>query len=39
MRQETRSWRWPLFSVLLHLGVALAAGSLVYHAARWLALA
>jgi ferrous iron transport protein B len=36
MRQETRSWRWPLFSVLLHLGVALTAGSLVYHAARWL---
>jgi ferrous iron transport protein B len=38
MRQETRSWRWPLFSVLLHLVVALAAGSLVYQAARWLGL-
>jgi ferrous iron transport protein B len=36
MRQETRSWRWTLFSVLLLLAIALAAGICVYQAATWL---
>jgi ferrous iron transport protein B len=35
MRQETRSWRWTLFSVLLLLAIALAAGICVYQAAKW----
>lgn len=37
MRAETRSWRWTLFSVVLLLAIALAAGIAVYHGARWLA--
>ncbi|OGI44034.1 MAG: ferrous iron transport protein B [Candidatus Muproteobacteria bacterium RBG_16_64_11] len=36
MRQETQSWRWTLFSVLLLLTIALAAGVAVYHGAHWL---
>ena len=36
MRQETRSWRWTLFSVLLLLAIALVAGICVYQAAIWL---
>jgi ferrous iron transport protein B len=36
MRQETRSWRWTLFGVLLLLGIALIAGVVVYHGAVWL---
>jgi ferrous iron transport protein B len=35
-RQETRSWRWTLFSVLLPLVLAFAAGVLVYQSATWL---
>jgi len=36
MRQETRSWRWTLFSVGLSLVVAVGGGIVVYHGARWL---
>jgi ferrous iron transport protein B len=36
MRQETNSWRWTLFSVLLLLAIALAAGIGMYQAATWL---
>jgi ferrous iron transport protein B len=36
MRQETHSWRWTLFSVLLLLAIALTAGVAVYQGARWL---
>jgi ferrous iron transport protein B len=36
MRQETRSWRWTLFSVVLLLAIALSAGVAVYQGARWL---
>jgi ferrous iron transport protein B len=36
MHQEMRSWHWTLFGVLLLLMIALSAGVLVYHAARWL---
>jgi ferrous iron transport protein B len=36
MRQETRRWRWTLFSVLLLLALAFAAGALVFQTARWL---
>jgi ferrous iron transport protein B len=36
MYQETRSWRWTLFSVVLLLAIALAAGILVYQGALWL---
>jgi len=36
MRHETRSWRWPLFSVVLLLAVALGIGTLAYQAARLL---
>lgn len=38
MREETRSWRWTLFSVLLLLAIALAAGAAVYQGAWWLGL-
>jgi ferrous iron transport protein B len=38
MRQETRSWRWTLFSVVLLLMIALGAGILMYHGALWLGL-
>jgi ferrous iron transport protein B len=34
--QETRSWRWTLFSVLLLLVIALSAGVIVYQLAQWL---
>jgi ferrous iron transport protein B len=34
--QETRSWRWTLFSVTLLLGIALVAGVLVYQGAHLL---
>ena len=33
MRQEMRSWRWTLFSILLLLAIALLAGVAVYHGA------
>jgi ferrous iron transport protein B len=33
MRQETRSWRWPLLSAGLLLALALGAGALVYRVA------
>jgi ferrous iron transport protein B len=36
LRQETRSWRWPLFSVLVSLLLSLTAGIAVYHAGLWL---
>jgi ferrous iron transport protein B len=36
MREETRSWRWTLFSVTLLLAIALAAGIAIYQGARWL---
>lgn len=36
MRQETGSWRWTLFDVVLLLAIALGAGILVYHGARCL---
>jgi ferrous iron transport protein B len=36
MHQETRSWRWTLFGVLLLLLIALGAGVIVYQGARWL---
>ena len=32
-RQETESWRWTLLSIFLPLGLSIAAGSAVYHAA------
>ncbi|MEN8166429.1 MAG: ferrous iron transport protein B [Pseudomonadota bacterium] len=38
MFQETRSWRWTVFSVLLLLGIALGAGIAVYQYAQWLGL-
>ena len=38
MFQETRSWRWTIFSVLLLLGIALGAGIAVYQCAQWLGL-
>lgn len=34
IRQETSSWRWACFAVGLMLAVSVAAGTLVYHAAR-----
>jgi len=36
MYQETRSWRWTLFGVLLLLLIALSAGVTVYQGAKWL---
>lgn len=36
MHQETRSWRWTLFGVLLLLLIALSAGVIVYQGAKWL---
>jgi len=36
MYQETGSWRWILFSVILLLTIALSAGVLVYQGAYWL---
>jgi ferrous iron transport protein B len=36
MRQETASWRWTLFSVLLLAAISFAAGAAVYQGARWL---
>lgn len=36
MRQETGSWRWTLFGVALLLVIALGAGILVYHGAKFL---
>ena len=36
MHQETRSWRWTLFGVLLLLLIALGAGVIVYQGAKWL---
>lgn len=36
MHQETRSWRWTLFSVALLLVISLSAGVIFYQAARWL---
>ena len=38
MFQETRSWRWTIFSILLLLGIALGAGITVYQCAQWLEL-
>ena len=37
MRTETGSWRWPLFSVLLHLALSLLAAAVVHRG--WIALA
>jgi Fe2+ transport system protein B len=31
IRQETRSWRWTLFGVVLMLVIAFGAAALVYH--------
>jgi ferrous iron transport protein B len=36
MHQETRSWRWTLFGVLLLLVIALSAGVILYQGAKWL---
>jgi ferrous iron transport protein B len=36
MHQETRSWRWTVFDVLLLLLIALSAGVIVYQGAEWL---
>jgi ferrous iron transport protein B len=36
MRQETGSWLWTLFGVVLLLAIALAAGLLVYQGAVWV---
>ncbi|MGE5218171.1 MAG: ferrous iron transport protein B [Chloroflexota bacterium] len=38
MHQETRSWRWTLFSIVLHLIIVLVAATAVYQGARWLSL-
>jgi len=38
MRQETRSWRWTLFGVLMLLLVSFGAGMLMYQGALWLGL-
>jgi ferrous iron transport protein B len=34
MKQETGSWRWPLFSIAMQLVISFAMAILVYHAAR-----
>jgi ferrous iron transport protein B len=36
MHQETRSWRWTLFSIALHLVIVLLAATAAYQGARWL---
>lgn len=36
IRQETRSWRWTGFSILLPLAVSLALGVAIYRGARWV---
>lgn len=36
MHQETRSWRWTLFSIALLLVIALSAGIAVFQVAQWL---
>ncbi len=36
MRQETRSWRWPLFAVAVQLVLSLGAGAVAYHLLRLL---
>ncbi len=36
IRQETRSWRWTAFSVIMLLGLSLLAGVLIYQGARLL---
>ena len=38
MHQETRSWRWTLFGVLMLLLVSFGAGMLMYQGALWLGL-
>jgi ferrous iron transport protein B len=38
MHQETRSWRWTLFGVLMLLLVSFGAGVLIYRGALWLGL-
>ena len=35
MHQETRSWRWTLFSVFLLLVISFSAGIVFYQCARW----
>ncbi len=37
-RQETNSWRWTLFGMLLLLGISVASGAAVYHVAVLLGL-
>lgn len=36
VHQETRSWAWTLFDVLLLLLIALSAGVITYQGAQWL---
>lgn len=36
IKQETNSWRWPVFSMAFLTVVSLAGGALTYQAARWL---
>lgn len=36
MHQETRSWRWTLFSVALLLAISFGMGVIVYQCAHWL---
>jgi Fe2+ transport system protein B len=38
IKQETDSWRWTVFSVILLLVISLGAGVLVYQGARLLGL-
>jgi ferrous iron transport protein B len=35
MRQETRSWKWTLFSVALLLAIAILGGAVSFHVAGW----
>ncbi len=35
IRQETRSWRWTLFNLVMFLAISITAGSIVYHLALW----
>jgi ferrous iron transport protein B len=37
IHQETRSWRWTLFSVGLLLALSLSSGLIIYQLGRWLA--
>jgi ferrous iron transport protein B len=36
MRQETRSWKWPLLSIAMQMALSLGFGALAYHLVRLL---